>query len=222
MSEYLRNPFQSAVDGSPLLAQVNDWEELQTFEKGINLTGLAALPNVASGQVLHYGKRFYIDSANRRVISRASDSMLTPVTVANTDVDTLLWEGNISANTLAVGKVYRASVYGQFTTANSGSILTIRVKLNNNELAQITSHLGIVTDKAGFAQAYITIRSIGVAGTVTCFSSFQLANKSFHANNSSVNLDSTSGSNIQISAQWSSALENNICIADQGLLEAMN
>ena len=224
MTEFSNNPFRCSaeIDASALLTQINDWTAVQTFKKGINLTGIAAPPSAVNGQIYHYNKRFYLDSANRRVISRSGDVTLTPVTVANTDVEMTLWEGTVLPNTLAVGKVYKGWGLGKFSTANASAVLTIRTKLNGVELSSITSSLGKVTDVAGFARAFITIRSIGVAGTVTCFSSFQLDQKSFIANNSSVAIDTTSGSNMEITAQWNTAHAENTVTIDQGFLEALN
>jgi len=224
MATFSTNPFrcEATVDASTLLTQVNDWTEVQTFKKGINLTGIAAPPSTVDGQIYHYNKRFYLDSANRRVISRSNDVLTAPVTVANTVTETTLWEGTVLANTLAVGKVYKGWGLGKFSTTNASAVLTIRTKLNGVELSSIASTLGKVTDVAGFARSFITIRSIGATGTVTCFSSFQLDQKSFIANNSSVAIDTTSGSNMEITAQWNAAHAENTVTIDQGFLEALN
>jgi len=224
MATFSTNPFrcEATVDASTLLTQANDWTAIQTFKKGINLTGLVAPPSVVDGQIYHYNKRFYLDSANRRVISRSNDVLTSPVTVANTVTETTLWEGTVLANTLAVGKVYKGWGLGKFSTTNASAVLTIRTKLNGVELSSIASTLGKVTDVAGFARSFITIRSIGATGTVTCFSSFQLDQKSFIANNSSVAIDTTSGSNMEITAQWNDAHAENTVTIDQGFLEALN
>ena len=144
MTDFSNNPFRCSaeIDASALLTQANLWTAIQTFNKGINLSGLAALPSLTDGHIFHFNKRFYLDSANRRVISRASDAMITSVTVANTTVETLLWEGGVAANTLAAEKVYRVSVYGQFSTQNASAELTIRAKLNNIELSSAISFTG--------------------------------------------------------------------------------
>jgi len=224
MATFSTNPFrcEATIDASALLTQINDWTEVQTFKKGVNLTGIVAPPSLVSGQIYHYNKRFYLDSANRRVISRSNDVLTVPVTVASTTAETTLWEGTVLANTLAVGKVYKGWGLGKFSTTNASAVLTIRTKLNGVELSSIASTLGKVTDVAGFARSFITIRSIGATGTVTCFSSFQLDQKSFIANNSSVAIDTTSGSNMQITAQWNNAHAENTVTIDQGFLEALN
>ena len=224
MTDFSINPFRCSaeVDASALLVQANNWTAIQTFQKGINLTGLLSPPSVVNGHIFHYDKRFYIDSANRRAISRSSDAITVPVTVANTTDDTLLWEGGVSADTLAVGKVYRVSTFGKFSTTNASSSLTLRTKLNNVEIASLTSNLGNVTNVAGYSQAIITIRTLGTTGTVTCFSSFQLDEKSFIANNSSIIVNTTEGNNVEITAQWNTAHAENTATIDQGFLEAMN
>jgi len=215
----ITNPYQP---WKFLLKQENTWDEVQTFKNGINVDGPDSLLAAVDGQIYHYDKKFYLTSGNQRVISRASGAMVTPVTIANTTTETTLYEGTVLSNTLSVGKVYRVSVFGQFSTVNASVALTIRTKLNGVELASITSTLGQVTGVAGFTQAYITTRSTGATGAVSCFSSFQLDEKSFIANNGSVTLDTTSGNSIQITGQWSIANASNTVTADQGLLEAMN
>jgi len=224
MGTFSNSPYRCCptVIASDLLGQVNDWTEIQTFKKGVNLAGIVAPPSSVEGQIYHYNKRFYLDSANRRVISRSSNVIITPVTVANTTVETQLWEGTVLSNTLVPGKVYKAWALGKFSTANASAELTIRTKLNDVEMASIISSLGKVTDVAGFARAFITIRTIGESGTVTCFSSFQLDQESFIADNSSIVLDSTVGNNVEITAQWNAANAGNSVTIDQGFLEALN
>jgi len=215
----ITNPYQP---WKFLLEQVNTWDKVQTFSNGINVDGPDSLLAAVDGQIFHYDKKFYLTSGNQRVISRASGAMVTPVTIADTTTETTLYEGSVLSNTLSVGKVYRVSVFGAFSTVNASVTLTVRTKLNGVELASITSALGQVTGVAGFTQAYITTRSTGATGAVSCFSSFQLDEKSFIANNSSVTLDTTSGNSVQITGQWSVANASNTVTADQGLLEAMN
>ena len=101
MSPFTPNPYRP---WGFLLNQENNWTAIQTFQKGINLTGLLSPPSVVNGHIFHYDKRFYIDSANRRIISRSSDAITAPVTVSNTADETLLWEGGVSADTLAIGE----------------------------------------------------------------------------------------------------------------------
>ena len=127
-----------------------------------------------------------------------------------------------NVNTLAIGKVYRISTFGKFSTTNASSSLTLRTKLNNVEIASLTSNLGNVTNVAGYAQAIITIRTLGTTGTVTCFSSFQLDEKTFIANNSSIIINTTEGNNVELTVQWNTAHAENTVTIDQGFLEAMN
>lgn len=207
---------------SDLLSQVNDWAEPQTFKKGINLTGIAVPPGIVEGRIYHYNKRFYLDSDNRRVITRAGNVLTAPVTVSNTTAEVTLCEGTIAVDTLSFGKLYKAWVLGQFSTADASAGLIIRIRLNNIQIASTTTTFGKVTDAAGFVRVLITVRSIGESGAVTCFNSFQLDQKSYIANNSSIPVDSTAGSNVRITAQWSAANTGNIVTIDQSFLEVLN
>ena len=206
---------------SSLLTNIHSWNDVQTFLKGIVLGDMESKPPELEGQIFHHKKKFYLTSANRRIISRASDALLIPVTVANTVTETILYTGSVAANTLTSGKVYRISTYGKFSTANASDSLKIRAKLNGVTLSDIDSVLGNVTNKAGSVETYLTVRSIGTTGTVSCFCSLQLDEKIYHADISSTLVDTTTGNNIEITAQWDTANEGDTMTIDQGFLEAM-
>ncbi len=203
-----------------VLKNANSWEEAQSFLKGITLDSIGSLPTAEEGQSVHYNKRFYATSSNRRILSRASDVLITPVTVADTTVEILLWTGTVNADTLAVGKVYIASGFGKFSTANASDSLTIRVKLNDVTLDSITSTLGTITDKAGSIVARLTVKSIGETGSVASFLDLQLDEKTYKANISSTAVNTTIGSNIKITAQWDAANAGDSVTIDQAMLEA--
>jgi len=203
-----------------VLKNANSWEEAQSFLKGIVLDSMGSLPTAEAGQIVHSDKRFYLTSANRRIISRASDVLITPVTVADTTVEILLWTGTIAANTLAAGKVYVASGFGKFSTANASDSLTIRVKLNDVTLDSLTSTLGTITDKPGSVVAHLTVKSIGETGSVSSFLDFQLDAKAYRANISSTAINTTIGSNLKITAQWDAANAGDTVTIDQALMEA--
>jgi len=204
-----------------IVSSPNNWGEIQTFGDEIRLESLAGCPTLQSGQIFHYDKRFFLTSANRRAISRSSNVLVTPVTVADTAVETVLWTGTVSPATFAVGKEYRFSVLGRFSTANASDTLTIRVTLNDLEISQLVSNAGVISDVAGSVHSYVSIRAIGVSGLLNCFANFQLHDKTYHADNSSISVDTTTATLFKVTAQWSTALPGNICIANQGFLEAL-
>ena len=204
-----------------LLSKPHIWVVIQTFAKGIILSSLSSLPDSIEGQIVHYDKRFYLTSANRRIVSRASQVIIVPIEVVNTDVETTIYIGSVLSDTIAAGKMYRAQCRGQFSTANDSDTLTIRAKLNGALMSSLVSALGNVSSVAGLVDVSITVRTIGETGTVSCFVGLQLDEKVLNANNSSVVLDSTSGSDLVITAQWSSANAGNSAILDQACLEAL-
>ena len=71
-------------------------------------------------------------------------------------------------------------------------------------------------------QRFRLFRTLGTTGTVTCFSSFQLDEKSFIANDSSIIINTTVGNNVELTAHWNTAYAENTDTTDQGFLEAMN
>jgi len=174
------------------------------------------------GMIEYSDGKFYLTSANRRVISRASDSLITPVTVADTTDETTVWTGILAANTLLPYKVLRVSASGKFSTANANDKLTIRLKSNGTVLLELESTAGVVSDAPGHMSAYGTVRTIGVSGNIASHGELTLAAKSAHANTSSTVVDTTASNNLAITAQWSNALAGNTFTFDQGFLEVMN
>jgi len=43
------------------------YKTVKTFLKGIVLSTMDSLPDAVAGQILHYDKKFYLTSANRRI-----------------------------------------------------------------------------------------------------------------------------------------------------------
>ena len=208
------------MSSNPWKAAGDIWKEVQTFLKGIVLSSMDSLPDAVAGQILHYDKKFYLTSANRRIISRASQVLITSITVANTTTETTIYTGSVAADTISAGKRFIVSGEVQFSTANANAALTIRIYLNETLMGSLTSSLGNVSDKAGFFETKLTVRTVGETGTVSCFVSLQLDEKSGRANIGSTVFDSTAGSDLVVTAQWDEALEGNTATIDQGCTEA--
>jgi hypothetical protein len=183
---------------------------------------LSSLPSVIAGKIFHYNKRFYITGANRRIISRASDSIIMPTTIANTTDETIVWTGSVSENTLGINKVYRINAFGKFSTANASSILTIKIKINGTTVTTLSSALGVVTDEPGFLWMTGTIREIGVSGGISSHGYIRLGNTDIHEHDSNIVLNTTIANSIKITFQWSSANANNSATIDQAFLEALD
>ena len=182
------------------------WKYVQTFTQGIILKALDALPPIVKGQIFLYNDRVYITSTNRRIISRASGVMTTPITVANSTTETTVWSDTVAANSFDAAKVYIFYAYGKFSTMDAAASLTIRFKLNDVTVSSISSTLGVVTDAAGYVKSTMTIRSVGAAGTVSCFSQFQLDAKTESDNDSSITFDTTALGSVKITAQRRQAI----------------
>ena len=204
-----------------LLAKTHTWQKVQTFLAGVVLSSLDSLPATVEGQIVHYNKKFYLTSGNRRIISRASQVLVESLTVANTLTETTIFTGSVLANTLTIGKIYKITARGKFSTANANVKLTPRDKLNGATVATLESALGNVTDVAGLVDTILSVRTIGVTGTVSCFVAMELNEKTLIANTSSTVVNTTNGNNMTITAQWDEARVNNIATIDQGCLEAL-
>ena len=194
------------------------WRAIQTFMNGIVLSPLDTLPPVTPGQIFLYNDRVYITCTNRRIISRGDGVMTSPVTVSNTTTETTLWSETIAANGLKAGKVFTYQAYGKYSTQNASETLTIRFKLNDVTIASIVSPLMAVSDKGWYAKAVVTIRTVGTTGAASCFSSLQINEKASISDDSSETINTTIAGSAKITAQWGSALVDNVAIANQGFL----
>jgi len=188
----------------------------------VKLTSGTLLTVPEIGVIEYYDGRYYITSVTRRVISRASDSIIIPATVADTVTETTVWTGTLAIDSIRPYKVYRVNFYGKFSTANASATVTIRIKLNSTVVVILTSTGGTVTDDFWHGSATLTARTIGVTGTVSGHGDVMLGVKSVHTNTSSIIVDTTAATNIIVTIQWSAALAGNTLTLDQAFLEVMN
>lgn len=194
-----------------------------TFNKPIRLDDIGSLPaNITSGAIEFVGGRFYITSANRRVISRASDVMTSSIIISNTSAEYSLFSGQIRANTLLVGKMYKIDAYGTLSTHDAADKVTIVGKMNGTDIVELETTAGLVTNSPWYCQIVATVRGEGVNGHVASFGHIQFEDKHINGNQYSTHINTISVNAFGITAKWDNANVDNIIRIDQSVLHAID
>lgn len=181
------------------------------------------LSPILSGTIEYDGSRFYITGSGcRRVISRASDSIITPVTVANTTDETTVFTACLPANTLKAGKVYTIVAYGKGSTHDASDTLTIRGRINGTTLVTMASAPKQVTDVPMCLRLVCTVRTIGISGTFSSHGDIRIEDTVSHSHISSIEVDTTAINNLTITFQWDDANAGNTATLDQAFLKLNN
>ncbi len=182
-----------------------------------------------SGQLVNQATAPRID---RSTIFTATSS----ATVAGTTAETsLIGSGfgskTIPANVLVIGKSFRVTATGAYTTGSTTRDLNIKLKLGSIILAQTTS-LTASKDAVGTyweVIAVFTCRSIGVSGTVTTQARFLYQDVSAArtaicwgmSSTTPITINTTIDNSIDLTNTWSAAPNNsNTCV--NVLIEALN
>jgi hypothetical protein len=187
----------------------------------LKFTSGTALTTPEAGAMEFCGNCFSItESVDRRVISVASDSIVTSTSHA-TDTETAIFTAPISANDLRAGEVIRLHASGKISTDDVAAVVTVRVKIGGVTIVTLASTAKVVTDEPWHLWAYMTIRTIGAAGTVSGHGHIMIEDTEVHTNTSSQALDTTAVSNVTITAQWAATDADDVITIDQGFMEVL-
>lgn len=183
----------------------------------------ALLSPILAGTIEYDGGRFYITGSDcRRVISRASDSIIVPETVANTTDEITVFTACLPANVLKAGKVYTIVAYGKGSTHDGADTLTIRAKIDGTTLVEMTSTPKHVTDVPMCLRVVCTVRTIGVHGTFSSHGDIRIEDTVSHSHISSIEVDTTAINDLTITFQWNDANAGNTATLDQAFLKVNN
>ena len=150
-------------------------------------------------------------------------------TIQNTNAETSLFGTGVGsltipANLCAVGKSFIVTMAGYY--AASIALTTFTLKLKANGAAIATSDALLLAGTSGILRidALMTIRSIGVTGTVvsqgTIFSNAPVLQSIFNA--SPVTVDTTSGLAMDVTGTFSIGDPTNIAVTQLALLEVVS
>jgi hypothetical protein len=174
--------------------------------------------------VLEYdGTGIYLTNTNhRRFISQAADSIITSQTVANTVVQTTVYTAVLNANELKAYRVYRLWYFGKFSTHDAADQITVVVNVNGTTLVTLQSTAGLVTDAPFSGSCVFTVRTTGVAGTISSYGNITLGTKIVNTNTSSVSVNTTAINYSTLVFQWSNADAGNTITLDQAFVEVLD
>ena len=157
----------------------------------------------------------------QRVIDRTSDVKLTTTTVTNTTDETLIYTGLVPADSLKAGNILKLYLSGEIDEAAASDVCTIRVKFAGITIASIASPGTGLAAKCWHISGIATIRSIGATGSMAWHMDMFVGPDSADACDVTV-VDTTAGSNVTVTAQWSTAKAGNIFTCTQGFMEYKN
>lgn len=190
----------------------------------LKLTDGPLLTTVEPGAIEYKDHTFYASTyLVRRSIMLAQDVVVTPVAVSNTTTETTIYTSNMAANYLTIGKLMNIKLYGRFSTVNTSSIYTFRVKLAGITILTIASTGQNVTNRPFDIDLRSTVRSIGTSGTIICYGKTQQDNLTPNieiGNLTSIN--TTLANTITITVQWSDANTSNILTLEGGATECVD
>lgn len=186
------------------------------FTSGTDLTAPEA------GVIEYDGSHFSVTEViDRRVLSVASDSVTTAVTVANTTTETTVFTASISAAELHAGKVLRVWGCGQASTHDANDTLTIRIKIGGTLLTTLDAIPGQAANDPLHFWNLITIRTTGAGGTIASHGYIMIKDTEVHENDQDVAVDTTGANDITVTFQWDDADAGNTATLDQCFLEVL-
>lgn len=198
---FIARPGNVSVGLAPLIFQAGD---------------LLTVPE--AGTMEFDGTGIYLTPTNhRRFISLASDSVIV-TTTATTIIPTILWTGVTNANELKVHRVYVIKGCGLITTHDAADTATIIIAMGGVTIIELVTPAGAVTDSPWFMEVYFTIRTIGVAGTLSAHGEITLESGLSHAVTESIVVNTTIANDVTIIVAWDD-VDNSLSLTQAWLAE---
>jgi hypothetical protein len=182
---FIARPGEAAANLAPLI-----------FQTGTLLTAPEA------GTMEFDGTGIYLTPTNhRRFISLASDSLVA-TQVATTIAPTLLWTGITNANELKPHRVYVIKACGLYN-ADAVEVATITLDFGVTTIGLITTPVGVAVLEPWHLEIFLTIRTIGAAGTISAFGKFEASTGANYGVLESFVLNTTIANDLKILCSWS-------------------
>jgi hypothetical protein len=160
---------------------------------------------------------FYTTLGDRRSLMQASQPITATTKVNNTLVETTIYTTTLAANELIAGETIWTHIFGFMSTraGGGGDTCTIRTYIGNSLITTNILSGKHVTDQPISIEPIITIRSVGMAGTVYGYSKAEISNLGYSsANLATTTINTTAISNIKITIQWDTAdVDDTVSIA---------
>jgi len=188
------------------------------------------LTNPESGTIEYSGDKFYItNNGKQRAIDRTSDVAVSTVTVANTIIETTLWTGEMGANSLDAGNLFKFHADG--VVANTGSTdtdeVTIRIKVGGVTKVTLSPDTKtLAANTPWHINANATQRTIGASGARAMHIHMVIGDPNTTGDEvrsiAVADINTTADMNVIITAQWASADVGNTISLYQGFMEYKN
>jgi len=188
----------------------------------LNLASEALLGSPETGTLEFYDNKFYItNNGKQKAIDRTSDVALETVTVTNTTVETTLWTGEMAANSLEVGNVFRFLADGIVSSASASDTVTVRVRVGGDVKMTLVSEAKQLNDDHWHLEANATQRTLGVSGSRAMH--MDLVVGDYATETIAIGtIDTTANMDVTITAQWNNAKAGNTISLYQGFMSYRN
>jgi len=178
-----------------------------------------------AGAIEYDGNKFYIsNNGKQKVIDRTSDVALSTVTVANTTVETTLWTGEMSANSLDAGNIFMLHANGIISNGGSAAAadqIKIRVRVGGVEKVLLEPATKALNGDYWHIEAEACQRTIGASGSRAIHIHLQIDDIETKLVGVA-NIDTTANMDITITTQWGSAKTTNTISLYQGFMRYKN
>lgn len=151
-------------------------------------------------------------------IDRTKNVILDSATVANTTDETTILTEPIAGGTLYRGQVIMIRVVGQFSTANSSSAFTLRVKMGTTTIATVESDPKTVSNKPWSMEYLGTVRAINGDGYISSYIETRLDDILHVDNAPNQNFDTSVAEDVTVTIQWNEADPGDSIEANQGFM----
>jgi len=189
----------------------------------LKLTSGTNLTTPENGAIEYDGSSLDFTIAGvRRSLSQGDDTRVSDITVANTTTETTVHTSPVIADEFQVGKMYKLTVLGKYSTANASDTFTLRAKIGGTTLLTTLLSAGNATDAALQSVWYLTIRTLGATGTYSAYVHTVLHNNVVSTTPVSGTVDTTSAEDLTLTLQWSAADAGNTATIMQSVLEVIN
>lgn len=186
------------------------------------LGSAALLETPIAGAIEYANSRFYVTNlAVQRALDRTSDVALETVTVANTTTEIVIWTGDMPANSLVAGNVFRFLANGIVSSESAADLVTVRIKVNGVTKATLESEAKQLDDDSWHLDAVATQRTIGATGSRAIH--IHLVVDEYETIVTGVaEIDTTASMDVTITAQWNNAKAGNSISLFQGFMGYRN
>ena len=147
--------------------------------------------------------------------------LLNTIIVSNTTTETTIYEGEVLPNSLKQNQIIKVLGYGVVSTASASDSVTIRFKVGGVTKQTFTLTPKLITNEHLHIEGTTTQRTLGTSGIRATHQDICIGDEC-SGNNGVGTIDTTSNSNLTITAQWNNAKVGNTLSLYQGFMEFKN